>query len=349
MKLPSSLRSQKILGFLLIILLVSSHCVEVHNVVKVQNELQRRRRHAKITPNPNDVRSQRRNAIVPGDESYDALTQFQTEVGIPTWAFRIYLQLSAAETFVGTLVNEVKKQITFTKEVAANVQPFLSEMLTKKIGLEISANAESKVRPKFYMTSWKETQDKFKDVSAVIAKNQDKFYTAVGNAVVKQLVKAVLKYLFLKLLQGAVSLAIPGAGILIAIYKLYKMVEVNVEKKADKNKAYTFTICIEAAALADIGNAKVCIEIDFVSSVFAAIHDKYLKLKSWFKDKKDKIKSWFKKKKPSKSEPQESEFELGEAVSAAGEAITESKVSDMFEFTNAYSELLDISDVFSEL
>ena len=218
---------------------------------------------------------------------------------------------------------------------------------------------DGKIRPKLLCTQfdkskWNNQHEKI--LAQYNALNKSKKTTvqnAILNGVVKHILKALLKYVLLKLLEGTVALAIPGAGIMIAIYKIWKMVDVKITDTKKKKNQFNVQICVEGVGIADIGGVALCLEIEFVSSTFAKIVKACGKVKTWFKDKKDKIAAWWSRKFSNKKKPKEradGEYDIGEDVVAVLESNQEikeeNKVADLFEFTNAYNELLDISDMF---
>lgn len=357
MKSILSIRTIKAYFFLLLI--VSSYCVDVKNTITLQKRMQESLERKKRKPDPP---TGRRNAIVPGSAEYEALVDFQSEVGVPNWAFRLYVKLTAADKLINSISSEVTKTDLLPCGTKTCMKDFVEAMLTQKIGFEITTNADGKVRPKLLLTSWSKTKadTKYKPIVDAYEKldksKKGEVQTAIMGGIVKHLMKALLKYVFFKLIEGTLSLAIPGAGIMIAIYKLYKMVSVKIEKATKKNQ-FTATICVTAAEVANVGSASICIEIDFVSATFAKMKTAYDKLKGWFSKKKTELVGWFKKKFASKKlktdkagDPVEVDAEGDDVVAVieANQEIKEdNKVSDLFEFTNIYDELVDISDVFS--
>lgn len=322
------------------------------------------RRAATITHPLAVENAQQRNAMTIESEAFEALQDFQSVLAKneePDWAFRLYATLGATEAFINLLTTEIKKadvlKCPHDKPKCDEFLPkFLEAILTKRIGFEIKRNEDGNIRPSMLSSPMEEIKavskyTKFVEAFETLTTEEKRSLRgAISKAIIIHFVKAALVYIFKKILEGTVSLAIPGAGILIAIYKLYKMVNVKFVENAAQKDGHTGQITFKLASIANLADLSVTMEIDFVSATFTKMVAAFEKVKKWFINMKDKIYAWFqtKFKKTAKiiQGAQDWEIDLGENVVDVYEKIEEKKETKLTEFHDSITELISITKIF---
>ena len=244
---------------------------------------------------------------------------------------------------------------------------FVKEFLTVKLGFQIAPNAKTgKISTNWISSSFTATLAKHAKIRAAYTKLSSDKKKDLGKQLIKALiihiVKTVLKYLFMKLLEATLSIAIPGAGIVLLIYKIYKAVEAKISVAGKKKDKVKMELAVELGALVGVGTVKACIEIQFTQANLAKLIEKWTAIKEYFKSKLENLKNYLQNKLNKFTAIFSKCPKVANYTSLANEAIDKEDVNDLVDVNiagssevsvepaagwgNLVSDILEWSDIF---